>query len=396
MPDEPRPILLTAFEPSGDDLAAAVVLALLALRPGVPIFAWAGAKTAAAGATVVERTGADAIVGLPGVGKIVEHVRLNRRIGRWMDEHRPVLHVPVDSPAANFPICKMAKRRGMKVVHLAAPQLWAWAPWRIRKLRRCTDHVLCLLPFEEDWFRSRGVPATFIGHPLFGDRLQPKTIKLESDPGRLSGANDRPFRLLVAPGSRPLELRRHLPMILEVLREVSRGRSGIEVRFAVQDESAADRVRELAAASGALPAGAEIEAGADAIDHVAAWADAALAKSGTVTLRLARARLPMVVFYRTWTLGYLLVGRWLLTGEHHAMPNLVAGRRIVDEFVPHVGSAAPIAAALGRLIDDEPQRSRQREDLDSVARLFEGRDAAAAAASKISEYYNMGNGPGGG
>lgn len=391
MSAQTRPILLTAFEPSGDDLASALVSALRKASPALPIFAWAGAKTAAAGATIVERTGADAVVGLPGPGKIVEHVRLNRRVARWMDEHRPALHIPVDSPAANFPICKAAKRRGIPVAHLAAPQLWAWAPWRIRKLRRLTNHVLCLLPFEEDWFRSRGVDATFIGHPLFGAEA--------STPPAAGAPAGHPFRLLVAPGSRPTELRRHVPMIMDVLGRITTAgadRDPIEVRFAVQDDAAAEMVRSIARGCGGLPASASIDAGPDAVDRVATWADAALTKSGTVTLRLVRARCPMVVIYRTLTWPYLLVGRWLLTNPHRAMPNLIAGRRIVEEFVPHVGGSAPIAAALGRLMTDAALRARQRADIDTVARHFEGRDAARAAATKILEILDAPpNGPGG-
>src|SRR4029077_19745467 len=120
-----------------------------------------------AGATLVERTGDDAVMGVPALKKIREHTRINERIDAWMRQHRPGVHIPVDSPGANFPICKIAKGHGIKVVHLVAPQIWAWGRWRIGKLRRRTDMVLCLLPFEESFFRTRHVPARFIAHPLF-------------------------------------------------------------------------------------------------------------------------------------------------------------------------------------------------------------------------------------
>lgn len=397
----PRPILFTAFEPSGDDLASSVIAALKDRSPGASLFAWGGPKMEAAGATIVERTGEDAVVGAPGLSKILAHVRMNRRIARWMDEHRPALHVAVDSPAANFPICAAAKRRGIRVAHLAAPQLWAWAPWRIRKLRRRTDRVLCLLPFEEEWFRARGVPATFIGHPVFDRAPANADQSPQEGAGNEASVQDeqrRPLRLAVMPGSRQAELRRHMPLILEILRAVRRDRPGLEIRFAVQDDAAQARVQELASRTGGLPAGAEIIAGPSAVAQAAPWADAALTKSGTVTLRLARARCPMVVLYRTLTWGYLLIGRWLLTNPHRAMPNLIAGRRIVEEFVPHVGGARPIIAALERLLDDPALRVRERHDLDEVAHLFEGRDAADTAATQILSLYTSSedhNGPGG-
>ena len=167
-----RPALLfTAFEPSGDDHAAAVVAELRRRHPDLPIYGWGGPKMERAGATIIERTGHDAVMGMPGLAKILEHKRINGRIRRWLDQNPVAVHIPVDSPAANFPICKMTKARGIRVVHLVAPQIWAWGPWRIKKLRRLTDLVLCLLPCEEAWFLTRGVRAKFIGHPLFDHPL---------------------------------------------------------------------------------------------------------------------------------------------------------------------------------------------------------------------------------
>src|ERR1043165_7088436 len=86
------------------------------------------------------------------------------------------VHVPVDSPGANFPVARVAKRRGLRVVQLVAPQVWAWAPWRTRKLKKRTDLVLCLLPFEEEWFMARGVPAKFVGHPLFDEPVDLEAV----------------------------------------------------------------------------------------------------------------------------------------------------------------------------------------------------------------------------
>ena len=110
-------------------------------RPGrlkraakLPIYAWGGPKMKAAGAELLEETGANAVMGVPGAGKIVEHVNIHKRIAQWMKEGKATIHVPVDSPGANFSICKLARKNRMRVVHLVAPQVWAWAPWRIRSL----------------------------------------------------------------------------------------------------------------------------------------------------------------------------------------------------------------------------------------------------------------------
>src|SRR5690606_28444482 len=109
---------------------------------------------------------------------------------------------PVDSPAANFPVCRLSREHGVPIVHLVAPQLWAWGHWRVRKLRRLTDHVLCVLPFEEAWFRERGVPATFVGHPLWAHEVDEQAVdaNLAAFGGALPGAA---VRIGVFPGSRP-------------------------------------------------------------------------------------------------------------------------------------------------------------------------------------------------
>src|SRR5262249_160118 len=150
-------------------------------RPGLTIYAWGGPKMEAAGATIVERTGENAVMGMPGMGKIVEHLRINSRIRKWLATHPIWVHVPVDSPGANFPVLKLTEPaswngRGARGVHLGAPQVGAWAEWRVNKLRKRTDLVLCLLPFEEGWFMARGVRARFIGHPLFDQPLDAASL----------------------------------------------------------------------------------------------------------------------------------------------------------------------------------------------------------------------------
>jgi len=383
--DSEPAILFTAFEPSGDDLAASAIAALRRRWPEARVAALGGAKMAEAGAELIERTGADAVVGMPGPAKIIEHWRLNRRIARWLDGRPIRLHVPVDSPAANFPICKLTKSRGAGIVHLAAPQLWAWAPWRIRKLRRLTDHLLCLLPFEPAWFETRGVPATFVGHPIFDEPIDREAWAERTELFPKSSP-----RVAIMPGSRPAELSHHMPLLLQVLRRLQRSFPQIGAVIAAPDQSAATRLERIVHEAPGLDAD-RVAVAANAVDAAAAWADVALTKSGTITLRLARHRTPMVVVYRTNPLGYALVGRWLITTSDRAMPNLIAGRRIVPEFVPHLGGPAPIVHAVERLLDGEAARESQRRALDEVSQRFEGRNAGESAAKMIAKLTGLGD-----
>ena len=107
-------------------------------------------------------------------------LRRKADLATWLGQHDIAAHVPVDSPAANWSMCRATRnvQPNASVVHLVGPQLWAWAEWRIRRLRKLTDHVMCLLPFEPAWFGERGVSGTFVGHPLFTEsaNAQAKTL----------------------------------------------------------------------------------------------------------------------------------------------------------------------------------------------------------------------------
>lgn len=371
-------MLFTAFEPSGDDLASAVIARLRTLWPEAAVYAWGGPKMAAAGATIIETTGKEAVMGMPGLSKIREHQKINERIGTWLSEHHVDVHVPVDSPAANFPICAIAKRRGVRVVHLAAPQIWAWGGWRIRKLRRLTDLVLCLLPFEEGWFTTRGVPARFIGHTMFDVPLDVATLSIQAEALPMG----RP-RVALMPGSRPSELTRNFPLLLDAFAALGRGRPGLCGTVAAVDDDAARTLRAIALDRGSWPTRLMMVSGqADVATH---WSDVALVASGTITLQVARHRKPMVVVYAVNPLLYNLIGRWLVRTRYFALPNLIAGREIVPEFVPHFGGAGPIVHEAALLLDDPDAREKQRAELEHIADRFTGHSAAEEAAKAIGE-----------
>jgi lipid-A-disaccharide synthase len=379
----PHPVLLfTAFEPSGDDHASAVIHELRRRHPDLPIYAWGGARMQAAGATIVEFTGDDAVMGMPGLKKIREHGRINDRVARWVREHRPAVHIPVDSPAANFPLCKISKREGVKVVHLVAPQIWAWGRWRIHKLRRLTDMVLCLLPFEERFFLKRGVRARFIGHPLFDPHINGH--RAETPPVDFGSGTPR---LALMPGSRPAELRKSFPLLLAAYRELKGAYPQARGVVAATKPAVADQLRAVAEASGGMPAELQIIAGQT--DEAIRWCDLALVKSGTITLQIARELRPMVTFYKSSPLAYYLIGKWVLSTKFFTLPNLLAHREIIPEFVPHFGGAREIVQAARLLIDTPAKAQEQREELARVIELFRDRNAAAAAADAIEEIAGL-------
>ena len=370
-------VFFSAFEPSGDDLGAAVIRALKSRAPGVRVSALGGEKMAAAGAELVELTSDNPVMGLPGLETIIEHAELNDRVGGWLEQNPIDLHVPVDSPAANFPVCRLTKAAGAGVVHVVAPQMWAWGHWRVKKLRRLTDLVLCLLPFEPEWFRARGVPAAFIGHPIFDDPVEPAdaAAKAPGDPA-----------VALLPGSRSKEFQRVFPLQLEMLRAVSATRPALRARLAAVSERALAEMRTVAERCGGWPEHLEPVVGD--VDAVIGGADVAIACSGTVTLRVARLRTPMVVVYRVEPVGYAAIGKRIVRKGFRALPNIAAHGAgtgpVVPEFIPLEGPARPAIAALEELLSNEDARAAQEAGLDRVARLFEGRRSAEEAAGRIA------------
>tara|TARA_B100001059_G_scaffold142966_1_gene142916 strand:- start:9076 stop:10200 length:1125 start_codon:yes stop_codon:yes gene_type:complete len=368
-----KTLLFTAFEPSGDRLAASVIHRLRSEHPNWSIHAWGGSGMARAGAHLHENTVEHAAMGLGALAHVRRVRRTQKSILRWCREHQPDGLVPVDSPAANFPICKALRPQGVRVVHLAAPQLWAWAPWRSRKLRKCTDQVLCLLPFEPDWFASRSIPAKFIGHPAINRELDIDRMIAESD----SFQQGSP-RLLLMPGSRNQEIDRNVQLMIDVVRGLRDVHPTIVVAMTAVDEEKARRIRRHLGPEDRIDI---IVGQRDAALH---WSQLVLAVSGTVTLDIMRHERPMVGVYRTGPVGSI-GGRLLLITPDRLLPNLIAGSRIVPEFVPHWGGIEPIRDEVMGLLDSEQRRSEQVQAIKRSLVPYEGKSFAEEAADAIVE-----------
>jgi lipid-A-disaccharide synthase len=377
--NERRMVLFTAQEPSGDAHAAPVIARLRERYPEIEPVAWGGPKMEAAGATMLGRTADDGVMGLAGISKVVEVKRLHDEIVSWASKNPVAVHMPVDSPSANYPLCARLKPMGIKVVNLVAPQLWAWAPWRIGKVRRLSDILLCLLPFEEEWFRSRGVVAKFIGHPLLSKPID--VVRADAEAAALPAGAPK---IVLLPGSRSSEVRANGLLIAKTFALVrARHPQAAAIVFA---SNSANAERFLAACGGVLPDGVRVMvAGRDGtIEGAIRWADVAIAVSGTVSLDCTRQSRPVVGVYRTSWIEATLAGL-VLRGPNRLLPNIVAGRRIVPEFVPYAGGPEPIAREVLRLIDDAAVRSRTVADLDRVVAQFMARDPAPIAAEVLAQ-----------
>lgn len=367
---------MTAFEPSADIQAAPVVRSLLDRDPTLRICAWGGPRMEAAGAEIVERTSEDGVMGLGGFLKVLDMKRTIDRIDRWAAGNRVDLHVPIDSPSANFPICKRLRKRGAKTVHLIAPKVWAWGHWRVRKLQRWSDHVLCNLPFEPEWFARHGVDATFIGHPVLARPLDESALEAQ----RRHLPSEGP-RILILPGSRSSEIKGNLRHQFAAFAAIRARHPEATAVVLAANERIVAQVRGLV---DPLPDRVVVER--DILDAAISWADLALATSGTVSLDLTRQACPMIGSYAIprWQ---TLVSGTMLRIPYKLLPNIVAGEAVVPEFVPYVQSlgAKPIIETALPLLDDAAALAAMRNRLEGVRAMFDGHDPATEAATVLLE-----------
>jgi lipid-A-disaccharide synthase len=365
-------VLFTAFEPSGDAHAAPVIRALLAAAPELKIYAWGGPRMEEAGATIVERTAEDGAMGLNALGRVVAVRREIGRIRRWSKAYRVLAHVAVDSPAANFPICKAMRRTGARVVHLVAPQVWAWGRWRVGKLRANTDLVLCLLPFEEQWFGDRGIPARFIGHPRMNRKLDLDDLR-----ARMHGLPQGTPRVAVFPGSRTHEVKANIGLLVHAFTEIHERHSGSGGVIVAANKEIAQLIRKRVKV---FPTGLHMVT--DQMDEVIAWADLCLAVSGTITLDIARQQKPMIGVYKTGVITWLL-SKLILRTPFRLLPNIIAEREICPEFVPYAGGPMPIVRQAYHYLQDSKNGAIQSQELARVCQRYVNKKPAEESARLI-------------
>jgi len=380
-----KPIVFTVFEPSGDVLAARLITEIKRREPGRPVFAFGGPKMEAAGAQILEPTTAHAKMGFGAASEAKELLRRKALLADWLKDNDIAAHVPTDSPAANWSMCRAVRkvRPDAKIVHLVGPQLWAWASWRIGRLRKLTDHVMCLLPFEPEWFGSRGVKTTFVGHPLFErDNASAKPQAVLDVDGE--AMRDGQTKLALLPGSRPKEIQRNWPTMLTVYDQLRHRVPDLAVVIAAADDARAKQIKQCCP-GGRPPRGMQIVTGE--ASAVLDWADAALVVSGTATLQAASRQTPMVAMFNGNMKLWYTVGKLLIRTRTFALPNVISEAmelgRIVPEFVPHDGSPEPLTAKLTPLLKDPATRQTQLDDFAKIADAYAGLNFHEAAADVL-------------
>ena len=361
MADRPLTIFLSAAEPSADEHAARLMRALRQRLGPVRFVGVAGQNMAAEGCEILADFTVRASMLAAPILRLGYYIRAIRRLQRQIAEIRPDLHVPIDAPAMNWHLAAASRKCGCPVVYYIAPQVWAWAPWRVKKLAELTDHVACILPFEQRYLRDRGVEATFVGHPLF-ESLGPRPDPL---PDLAEAWAEGTWQVAVMPGSRRGEIKANVSALLAAAKAIRRRWPAAKCIFAARTNQDALTIRK--ACAGGMAPYMDITVGQTA--KVLSRAHFALAKSGTITLQAAYFGVPMVTFYpvkRISRLARMFIGHWLIRTPHFALVNILAGRRIVPELVPWSGNARKLTDMVMDTINDLGYLFEARRELLAV------------------------------
>ena len=390
-------VFFSVGEPSGDLHASNLVKQLKQADETIECVGFGGPKMEQAGCQLLFDLTSMAVMFFWDVIRNYGFFKgLLRDADQYMREHPIDAVVLIDYPGFNWNIAKIAKRRGIPVYYYGVPQMWAWAPWRIRKIRKYVDHVLCKLPFEVEWFRKRGCHATYVGHPYFDQLEQQQYDSAFIQKMKPQDPESNPL-LVLLPGSRDREVATHLPLMVRAVQEVKQHLE-VSVGVACYNDKQQSQAKEILE---------EAQAGVDEFPlyvgrtpELMKSATACLACSGSVSLELMYHRKPTVILYRIGRLMYFLQSIFLRT-KYITLVNLISTPDIEDdtwatynpdhaeaadvpmpEYLTCSDPSAAVARRLARLLSQPETRKHRSAWLDKLATQY----AKPGATSRAAEY----------
>lgn len=320
-------IFFSAGEPSGDQHAAHLIQELKSRNPDVQAEGFGGPEMQRQGCQLLFELTQLAVMGfLRVVPMLAKFRRLVIAAEKHFDASPPDAVVLVDFPGFNWWIARAAKKRGIPVYYYLPPQLWAWAPWRIRRVRKWIDKVICTLPFEYEWYHRRGVSTVWVGHPFF-DEVAAKQLDVNLITELQNTATGPVIGVL--PGSRDHEVRRNFPVMLRTIERVAAAVPDARWIVGNYREQHTDMCRELHAES---EIDADLTYFVDRTSEVIEAADCCLMVSGSISLELLARRTPGVIVYRAPWIGKQ-VARVMMNCRFITLTNLMADKELMPEFV---------------------------------------------------------------
>jgi lipid-A-disaccharide synthase len=291
-----------------------------------------------------------------------------------IQESKPDAIVLIDYPGFNLRLARVLRKQSprQKIIYYISPQVWAWNRGRIKKMARLLNLMLCIFPFEADLYNKSGLRAVFVGHPMI-ERLRARKIDTERDRNLIG----------LFPGSRMREVRKIFPVMLESVPELQKQNRNMRFEVAAASEELAREIREMLDQRGQDQQGIQIEVGETAALMQRAFAG--IVASGSATLEAAYFRLPFALIYKVAWPTYL-AARLVVSVKYLGMPNVLADREVVPEFIQHRARPDAIVKAVRQLIEEANARDRMISEFDTiVGKLGEGGASDQAARAIIEE-----------
>jgi lipid-A-disaccharide synthase len=373
MADKIFRIFFSAAEPSGDKLCAKLINALKQSGYNFEFYGFGGQSMADAGCSLIINTTQRAAMTYKAFGQVLFFYKAFKKARRFFTESKPDMVIVVDSPSFNFHIAKAAKAEGIKTFFYVAPQLWAWAAWRIKKLKNlCTAGLAAILPFEPEWFAARGLECKFVGNPLLED-ITPasQTIKNYNN-FAITNA-----RIALMPGSRDAEINTLWPAMQQIARTLKARHPAIKVTVVAANESIANRLRATEVRS------LRCQYTVDSVFDTAKKVDFTFVASGSATLQVAAACCPMIIMYQSSKFLWNLVGKRLVKTKYLSLVNILSQKELVPEYMPYFDSTAPIANTADQLLNNPQKLNDLSMELAELTKPLVGLNASQNVTNMI-------------
>jgi lipid-A-disaccharide synthase len=348
-----------------------LVKALKQLDPSVTCAGMGGACMREQGFQAMIHSESLSVMGLTEVvGHLPRILGLFSRMRRMLEQERPSVVVLIDSPDFNFRVARMAKKLSIPVIYYITPQVWAWRQGRVRFLKKYVDRLVCIFPFEEPFFRDRGLDATFVGHPLLEIMDLEARRQIHPEPGRIG----------ILPGSRHREVVSLLPVFGKAASQLFGRNSDLGFTLVSAPHVDTGMIRELWPSQ--VPV--DIVPSADRYDALRRCSFV-MAASGTVTFECALLGVPTMLAYKVAFLSYH-IGRKLIRVPYIGMANLILGKRVFPEFIQHEATPEAMAAQGQSWLDHPRQLEQIREELKTLPEMMGTGRPTHRAAEIIMEY----------
>lgn len=366
-------IFLSAGEPSGDLHGANLAVALRERFPTAELVGYGGDRMAAAGVRVLYPLAEHAVMFSSGIQLLPKLFHLAAKAESFFRTRRPAALVLIDYPGFHWHLAQRAHRYGVPVYYFVPPQLWAWAGYRVERVKKHFAAVLTAMPFEDQWYAARGVRTHYVGHPYFDEIAAQKLdatvlAQLRAGPGELVG---------LLPGSRTQEVTLNFPMMVSAAKRVAAARPGVRFAVAAYKAAHAEMARQSLAGSGL---NAEVFVGRT--PEIIEASTLCVAVSGSVGLELLSRTKPTVVVYRMGK-GLHWLGKRLSKVKDISLVNLLAGERIFPEFAVSHDASAEIAGDVLKWLTDPSSRAAVVHKLEAV----KGQVAVPGAIARAADFF---------